>query len=147
MYVISFFDDGTKYPVHKPRRMYAFRRAEKEILSPKRWAKFLNLWYETDLSSDTAHLMHLSSARDMDVPQNKWPKLLPMVQAAMNRKKRASRGNRSPIELTTGIQPRTVADMIYRGDKVVDIVDEKASRRTGKKPAPARYQQYRWVIL
>ena len=38
--------------------------------------------------------------RDLDVPQNKWPTILPMVQAAMNRKKRKSRGNRSPIELS-----------------------------------------------
>ena len=65
--------------------------------------------------------------RDLDVPQNKWPVLLPMVQGAMNRKKRKSRGNRSPIELTTGIQPRTVAEMIHRGGKVVDVVDERAS--------------------
>ena len=65
--------------------------------------------------------------RDLDVPQNKWPTILPLVQGAMNRKKRASRGNMSPIELTTGIQPRTVAEMIYRGGKVVDVIDEKAS--------------------
>ena len=65
--------------------------------------------------------------RDLDVPQNKWPNILPLVQAAMNRKKRSSRGNRSPIELTTGIQPRTVADMIYRGNNVVDVIDEQAS--------------------
>ena len=45
----------------------------------------------------------------------------------MNRKKRASRGNMSPIELTTGIQPRSVAEMIYRGGKGVEVIDEQAS--------------------
>ena len=45
----------------------------------------------------------------------------------MNRQRRPSRGNRSPIELTTGIEPRSAASMIYRGNATIDLFDESAS--------------------
>ena len=42
----------------------------------------------------------------------------------MNRKRRPSRGNRSPIEITTGIAPRTTASMIFRDGCVIEILDD-----------------------
>ena len=59
---------------------------------------------------------------------NQWPQVLKLVQSTMNRMKRPSRGNMSPIELTTGIQPRTTASMIHKGAGVVDVLDEDATK-------------------
>ena len=64
---------------------------------------------------------------ELSIPVNKWPKVLKLVQAAMNRRPRPSRGNMSPIELTTGIKPRTVASMIRNDGGTVDILDEDAT--------------------
>jgi hypothetical protein len=64
---------------------------------------------------------------ELDIPVNKWPKALKLVQTAMNRRPRPSRNNRSPIELTTGIKPRTVASMIQRDGGTVDVLDTDAT--------------------
>ena len=45
----------------------------------------------------------------------------------MNRQKKPSRGNLSPIELTTGITPRTAASVIHRYGGVVDVLDSDAT--------------------
>ena len=65
--------------------------------------------------------------RKMKVDVNKWPCLTKMVQAAMNRMRRKSRGNMSPIELTTGQKPRTAAATLHKGKDIIEILDEKAT--------------------
>ena len=66
--------------------------------------------------------------RQMHTEINQWPSLVKIVQGAMNRKRRASRGNRSPIELTTGIAPRTTASLLHKGGGEVQVLDEDATR-------------------
>ena len=65
--------------------------------------------------------------QELKVPVNKWPKIIKMVQSAMNRRLRPSRGNMSPIQLTTGITPRTVASMIRTDGGTVDVLDQAAA--------------------
>ena len=60
--------------------------------------------------------------RKLNVEQNQWPSLLGLVQGAMNRHRRPSRANMSPIELTTGIRPRTTASTLRRHGKIVDVI-------------------------
>ena len=43
---------------------------------------------------------------------NDWPSIIKMVQRAMQRKRRVSRGDRSPIELTTSIVPTNGVDLV-----------------------------------
>ena len=51
-----------------------------------------------------------------------------MVQAALNRKPRASRGGRSPIELTTTIVPTTRVHTLVTPGMVLSNVDPVASK-------------------
>ena len=65
--------------------------------------------------------------RDLNVEINQWPKLTKLVQGAMNRHRRKSRGDMSPIKLTTGINPRTAASVLHRGGKTIEVMDEAAT--------------------
>ena len=47
-----------------------------------------------------------------------------MVQDAMNRQTKPSRGNYSSIDLTTGIKPRTAESVIQRDGGIVDILGQ-----------------------
>ena len=51
-----------------------------------------------------------------------------MVQQALQRKRRKSRGNRSPIELTTSIVPANGVDLVVSAGKDVQVVDAEASQ-------------------
>jgi len=65
--------------------------------------------------------------RKLGLEDNQWPKVLKLVQGAMNRQGRPSRGGRSPIELTTGIKPRTAASVLYKGGGDLDVLDKETS--------------------
>jgi hypothetical protein len=65
--------------------------------------------------------------RQLDVEVNKWPTVIKLVQSAMNRQRRQSRGGMSPIELTTGIKPMTAAAMLYQDGVMVEQLDEAAT--------------------
>ena len=54
---------------------------------------------------------------DLSVPVNKWPRVIKVVQGAINRWPRMSRGGLSPLQLTTGTKPRTAA-AVLRGHGV-----------------------------
>jgi len=65
--------------------------------------------------------------RKLGLEDNQWPRVLKLVQGAMNRQARPSRGGRSPIELTTGIKPRTAASILYKGGSEIDVLDKATS--------------------
>ena len=65
--------------------------------------------------------------RKLDIEINKWPCLTKIVQGAMNRMRRKSRGNLSPIQLTTGQKPRTAAETLHKGQDIIDVLDEEAT--------------------
>ena len=56
-----------------------------------------------------------------------WDKIIKQVQKAMQRKQRKSRGNRSPIELTTSIVPTKGVDLLVSSGIDVQVIDEEAS--------------------
>ena len=66
--------------------------------------------------------------RQVGLIDTQWPSIIKLVQGAMNRKRRKSRGNMCPMQLTTGIQPRTAASMLTHDHKVLDVLDEESTR-------------------
>ena len=58
---------------------------------------------------------------------NQWPKVLKLVQRALQRKRRPTRGNMSPLQITTGLEPRDAVSLIV--DEGLDIkqIDGDAS--------------------
>ena len=66
--------------------------------------------------------------RKLGKSQGQWSHVVKLVQGAMQRQGRASRGGKSPIELTTSIIPRTAASMLYTDAKTLDVLDEDASK-------------------
>ena len=65
--------------------------------------------------------------RNLSVEVNKWTSIIKTVQGAMNRQRRASRGNMSPIELTTGIVPMTAASIMYHDGAILEVLDKDAT--------------------
>ena len=65
--------------------------------------------------------------RKLRLKDNQWPKVLELVKKVMNRQERPSRGGRSPIEVTTGIKPRTAVSVLYKGGGDLDIIDKETS--------------------
>ena len=52
----------------------------------------------------------------MELDEKTWPKYAKMIQAQINRTPTKSRGNKSPIEITTGIKPKsTFNHIIFEG--------------------------------
>ena len=66
--------------------------------------------------------------RKLGLEDNQWPKVLKLVQAVMNRQGSPSTEGQSPIELTTGIKPRTAASVLYKGGSEIDILDKSTSK-------------------
>ena len=64
--------------------------------------------------------------RDLGKPTSAWDTFCKMVQKAMQRKRRKSRGDRSPIELTTSLVPTTGVDLIIDEGVDLRVVDEDA---------------------
>ena len=58
---------------------------------------------------------------------NQWPKVTKLVQRALQRKRRPSRNNMSPLQLTTGIEPRDAVTLIVNEGLDVQQVDGPAS--------------------
>ena len=65
--------------------------------------------------------------RDLDIPVNKWPRVVKLVQGAINRMPRMSRGGLSPLQITTGITPPTAAAVIRREGIDISQLDDQAS--------------------
>ena len=63
--------------------------------------------------------------RALKMQINKWPRLLKLVQGAMQRQRRPSRGNMSPIQLTTGIQPKSAAAMLKHGGNIIETLERR----------------------
>ena len=66
--------------------------------------------------------------RHLNVPVNKWTTITKVVQGAINRMKRPSRGGYSPIELTTSIKPVTAANIVRHGGDVLEVLDEPTTQ-------------------
>ena len=65
--------------------------------------------------------------RHLNVELNKWPSVIKLVQGAMNRQSKASRANMSPIELTTGIKPKSASARMLHVGGTLDILSPQAS--------------------
>ena len=66
--------------------------------------------------------------RHLRIKVNQWHTAIKMVQAALNRKPRASRGGRSPIELTTSIVPAARVHTLITPGMVLYNTDQAASK-------------------
>ena len=60
---------------------------------------------------------------------NQWPAATKLVQRALQRKRRKSRGDKSPLELTTSIVPRAGTDLLINEGLDVRRVDGDASQQ------------------
>ena len=67
--------------------------------------------------------------RHLGIPVNKWTKVTKVVQAAINRLRRDSRGGYSPIELTTSIKPQTAASIVRHGGDTLEVLDSTTSKK------------------
>ena len=56
-----------------------------------------------------------------------WDTFIKQVQKALQRKRRKSRGDRSPIELTTSIVPTPGVDLIISEGLDIRVIDDDAS--------------------
>ena len=83
--------------------------------------------------------------RKLGKTQDQWSEVAKLVQSVIQRQKRSSRDNRSPIELTTGIKPRAAASMLYTDAGSLEILDEDSSQaldETARKFAEQMEQLY-----
>ena len=117
-------DGGTHFDNQVMEMLSSIRGWDHTICTPyAKWAHGV-----AERNNRTAIDIMKQLCRQLNVEQNEWPSLLKIVQGAMNRRRRASRGNRSPIELTTGRQPKTMAAMLHTEGHNLDVLDEKATR-------------------
>ena len=65
--------------------------------------------------------------RHLQLEVNQWPSAIKLVQTALNRKPRASRGGRSPIELTTTLVPTTRTHTLVSPGMELRQIDKPAS--------------------
>ena len=63
---------------------------------------------------------YLAFLAQMELDEKTWPKYAKMIQAQINRTPTKSRGNKSPIEITTGIKPKsTFNHILFEGHDAV----------------------------
>ena len=55
---------------------------------------------------------YLAFLGQMELDEKSWPKYAKMIQAQINRTPTKSRGNKSPIEITTGVKPKSTFNHI-----------------------------------
>ena len=85
--------------------------------------------------------------RNLGIPVNKWTKVIKLVQATINRMPRASRGGKSPIELTTSQKPRTAASIVRHGGVQLEVLDANATQSLNVYSAKlAEALQERWQL-
>ena len=82
-------DGGSHFSNAVVKKLTEARGWDHTICTP--YAKWAHGVAEGNNKTMKKIMKHL--CRDMDVEQNQWPKLLPLVQGAMNRHKYKSRGN------------------------------------------------------
>ena len=116
-------DGGSHFDKQVVEKLTTARQLRYTICTP--YAKWAHRVTENNNEMMLRILRPLCSRLRLE--DNKWPKVLKLVQGAMNRQGRPSRGGRSPIELTTGIKPRTAASILYKGGVDIDILDKETS--------------------
>ena len=63
---------------------------------------------------------------ELEASIDEWDLVLPLVEYAVNHRRRAILGGRSPVELVNGRQPRTAADLVlWSGVKMKDAVEHR----------------------